>query len=700
MWCDERVTTAQAATDDATSARLALFRGRPRWAIGTLIGILIVAGLLYSWNIGFVGFSPYYAASAVSMARNPLALVTGAMNPSALITLDKLSGAFVPQAIAARVFGVHAWALALPQVFEGLVTVLAAWGIGVRWRGPVIGILAAAGTAFTPMLAAMFGRPMEDGLLTMASVLAVLAAQRAAIGGRGRWMVVAAFWVGVAFQAKMLQAWFMVPAVLLVYLLGASGAWRRRLLVAAGAAVATIAFSVSWITFIQLLPHGIRPYADGTTDGNFFTMVFGYNGIDRAIPGLWPDAVPQLDSTRSFGSNVWLDLQHSPIKMFLPGLTSQIGWLYPAALAGAAIEIVLLVPRLRRRLPTRLIERSPRDRVDIGMLVALSVWIFMTALAFAHGWVPHATYYAPIAVPLALLAAVAGVDSLAWWRERMPRWRWVAPALVVATAAWQVVIAVTGAEAARFAAIPFALVGLAAAAVLAVLGGPAAGHPGRRAALRRTALPAIALLVAIGLAPVAWSSMVIFPGLGGSAADAWAGPRPIGVYGTVKTNTLGVPVATAVAATNATRKPTFRIRPPFEVVHTPRLDPAQRQLVDYTVAHVGKKHLLFATDNVAVATTIIIESRYDVLPMSGFSTMTPFPTLAGLQTYLRDGTIRYVLLDDPGVPHRPNPVMATVRRWVRATCTPVLHGEFRSGQTQTQTLYDCRVADQRGVLGT
>jgi 4-amino-4-deoxy-L-arabinose transferase-like glycosyltransferase len=48
----------------------------------------------------------------------------GAFDPKATITIDKLARAFLPAALSARIFGFHAWSLALPQVIEGVVSVL------------------------------------------------------------------------------------------------------------------------------------------------------------------------------------------------------------------------------------------------------------------------------------------------------------------------------------------------------------------------------------------------------------------------------------------------------------------------------------------------------------------------------------------------------------------------------------------------
>ena len=69
----------------------------------------------------------------------------------------------------------------------------------------------------------MFGHSMEDGALTMCLVLAADSWQRAVMEGRLRSLCWAGVWVGLGFQAKMLQAWIILPALGLGYLLAAPG---------------------------------------------------------------------------------------------------------------------------------------------------------------------------------------------------------------------------------------------------------------------------------------------------------------------------------------------------------------------------------------------------------------------------------------------------------------------------------------------
>ncbi|MFJ9150250.1 ArnT family glycosyltransferase [Streptomyces sp. NPDC102270] len=157
---------------------------QPRWARPALQAVAALAALLYSWNITTSGYAPFYAVAARSMSESWKAFFYGALDPGATLTIDKLAGFRWPHALSARVFGFHAWSLTLPQVVEGVVTVLITYRVVRRWSGPVPGLLAAGIMTLIPVLASMFGHSMEDGALTMCLVLAADACQRAVLGAR------------------------------------------------------------------------------------------------------------------------------------------------------------------------------------------------------------------------------------------------------------------------------------------------------------------------------------------------------------------------------------------------------------------------------------------------------------------------------------------------------------------------------------
>lgn len=255
--------------------------GQPGWARPALLAVAAVAAVLYSWNITSSGYAYYYSDTVKAMSVSWRALLFGAADPGATVTPDKIAGAFVPQALSARLFGFHAWSVTLPQCVEGVVCVLVLYRVVRRWSGPAAGLAAAGLFACTPVAASMFGHAMEDGALVCCLVLAVDRYQYAVEHGRLRSLAFAGVWIGLGFQAKMLQAWMVLPALALGYLLCAPGRLRRRVWQTAVAGVVCLAVSLSWVVMMTVVPAADRPYVDGSTNNSAVAMVFGYNGLGR-----------------------------------------------------------------------------------------------------------------------------------------------------------------------------------------------------------------------------------------------------------------------------------------------------------------------------------------------------------------------------------------------------------------------------------
>src|SRR5215468_8398698 len=104
-------------------------QGQPPWARPALLGIAVMAAVLYAWHITTSGYALFYSVAVKSMSVSWKAFFYGALDPGATVTIDKLAGSFAPQALSARIFGYHQWSLTLPQVIEGVVAVLAMYRI-------------------------------------------------------------------------------------------------------------------------------------------------------------------------------------------------------------------------------------------------------------------------------------------------------------------------------------------------------------------------------------------------------------------------------------------------------------------------------------------------------------------------------------------------------------------------------------------
>ncbi|WP_199829106.1 ArnT family glycosyltransferase [Streptomyces rimosus] len=490
--------------------------GQPPWARPALLVIAALAGLLYAWNITSSGLAPFYSTAARSMAESWKAFLFTAFDPGATVTLDKIGGFLWPQALSARLFGFHDWALTLPQCVEGVVCVLVMYRVVRRWQGAAAGLLAAGLFTLTPVAASMFGHAIPDASLIMCLVLAVDQYQRAVRGGRLGALVLAGVWVGLGFQAKMMQAWLIVPALAVGYLLAAPVTLRRRLGHLLTAGVVMGAVSLSWVLLMTFTPKDVRPQVGGSSGDSAFSMVFDYNGFGRfgqsgngatfSTDGTAKSGGGGAAQSAGRGGIVASDPENNPAhKLVGERLVRQIGWLYPPALLGLAFGLF----RSRGRPRT--------DRTRAGY-VMWGTWLLTTAAVLCVVPVPHTAYVAGLAPALAALSAAGAVAM--WRAHRADRGsraaRLALPVTVAAQAAWAGYLAAGQADFAPWLTPLVAAAGLLGVAALVL----------RLRAHRRPlgALALAAACLATLAAPATWSLSVLDKRYGGSSFDAHAGP--------------------------------------------------------------------------------------------------------------------------------------------------------------------------------
>jgi len=604
---------------------------QPPWARPALLAVAALAAVLYLWDLADSRFHGYYSMAVRSMTGSWSDFLFGSVDPSGSVTIDKVPGFLWPQALSALVFGFHPWALMLPQAVEGVVSVLVLYRVVRRWAGPVAGLVAAIVFTLTPITAVMFGHSlMEDPALTMCLILAADAWQRAVDTGRLRWLVLAGVWVGVGFQAKMLQAWAVLPAFAVGYLAVAPVPPRTRLRHLATAGAATLAVSAVWLAIVTLTPATHRPYIDGSTNNSGYAMVLGYNGLGRFgihLPGALaaqastgPAPVPpQLAQLLPHtGSGGW-------DKLFDGYLGSQAGWLYPLALVALVVG---------------LIEWGPAR----GGYLMWGTWLVATGVAFSAGQVAHATYLAALAAPVAALTG-AGLTML-WRRYRAGgAWAWLLPAVVVAEVAWAVYLAE------RYPSflpwLLFVTLGLAVAGA----GGLAAGRRWPRYAVLGLAAGIAAMLAY----PAAWSLSTLDSRYAGSMLETAAGPA-----GQVDSGPRPAWLPTGFGAP------------------TGSLNAEQQRVVDFVTAHRDGARYLFATDTWSTAAPYVLATGQPVLPMGGFTGEIPVPTLDQFRDLLGTGQLRYVLLSTRGFSvlsllggSAQGTEAGAIAGWVREHCQPV-----------------------------
>jgi 4-amino-4-deoxy-L-arabinose transferase-like glycosyltransferase len=601
-----------------------------------LTAIAALAGLLYAWAIRQDTLEYYYAAADRSMSMSWHNFIFGAFDPAGTITVDKLPGALWLQALSVRAFGLHTWAIILPQVIEGILAVLVLYRAVTRLAGPAAGLVAALVLAVSPATVALDRENISDSLLILLLVLAADAVSGGIAGrpagdagrdttpdasdpdgpssgtvgtvgtaGTGRtlgWLILAGLWVGLAFQAKEIEAWMVLPALGLAYLLSGPGSLVRRAGRLAVAGVVLALVSVSWMTAVSLVPAADRPYVDGSHDNSVFAQVFSYNGFGR-----FGNQTPVQVRAEQLDPGAALPVPVPAADRLLRGsLGRDTGWLIPAAAAVALWGIAS-----RRRQP----RGDPLRACFIlwgGVLVTFFV-VFSVVTALQ----PY--YTAALSPPTAAIigAGVAAARS----RERAPVSQTIGLAVIVA----------------------------GTTAYAAWLVSSAARAPG-------WLVPAI---IAVGIA----ATGVILWSLAGRRSVPFAAALVAGL--------VAVSLAPAVASVSLAAHHQGAFDTPFESARA-------QETVAILTGEQGVVIIRAAIPNwqsIGLPSLIIYDTGLEALPIGGYDGTTPSPTLAQLQADIRHGLFHLVWIGSATDPRL---------RWITANCLQL-----------AKHYYDCVPTDVR-----
>src|SRR5579863_5899498 len=383
---------------------------QPAWARPALLAIAAAAAVAYGWGMAGASVESFYGAAARSMSQSWHDFFFAAFDPAGTVTVDKLPGALWVQALSLRFFGFHIWALVLPQVVEGVLTILVLYRAVRRLAGPVAGLAAAAVLAVTPITLLLSRGNVSDSLLILLLVLAADATSAALLTGSLRRLLLAGVWVGLAFQAKMIQAWLALPALAAAYLLAAPAArLRTRCAHVVLAGLVTAVVSLSWMTAVSLVPSQSRPYVDGSRNDSVYTQVFDYNGLAR-LTGHWatlagpvsPIVVTAVESGRSLTAQTF-GIRPSWHRLLAGPFAADGGWLLPAAVAGA-LGVLISRRRQGRRDPLR------------AAVVLWGGWWLVLAVFFSVGTYLNSYYVAALIPAVAALCGtgVAACGPAPW----------------------------------------------------------------------------------------------------------------------------------------------------------------------------------------------------------------------------------------------------------------------------------------------
>jgi 4-amino-4-deoxy-L-arabinose transferase-like glycosyltransferase len=698
----------------------------PPWHRLALAAILVLSAFLNLYDLTGEGYSNTYYAAAVKNMLTSWSNFFFVSFDSGFVSVDKPPLGLWIQAASAYVFGFNGLSLLLPQAIAGILCVALLYHLVRRTFGPLAGLLSALALAVTPIIVATSRNNTMDMLVVLAVLLAAWAFIVAAEKGSLRLLLVGAIVMGLGFNTKTLEAFLVLPAFYLLYLLAARTTWWRRFVHLGLATAVLIAVSLSWALAVDLTPADQRPYVGGSQNDSALNLAFGYNGIERLIgqdrgPGGPPGggvlaagkATQQAPSQSDFQGEpggggpggrgepggVGENGEPGPLRLLDQQLAGQIGWLLPLAVVG----LLVAGSRERPRLPLN-------DRQ--ATLVMWGTWLFTAAAYFSVSGYGHRHYLVMLAPAV---AALVGIGATALWKDYRSRgWRgWLLPLMLVGMAAVQAYILFDYPVWRAWLIPAVAALCLVAAGVLTLL------RLRAPSGIRTYALgAATAGILALLLAPAAWAAYTTLS-QGGFGALPAGGPRP----------------AQAEGGPGGPGGP-----PGGPGGGSPRGGPggpggeADPALIEYLQANKGDAEYLVATNDSHGADSIILNTDERVITLGGFMGRDPAVTPEELTSLVNKGAVRFFLAPDRermqermqermaeeeassgddasegepgGAPQGPPPggppgMDNEAVSWVQDNCEQVPQEEWQSPETEEQgggsprgpgrdqALYDC-----------
>ncbi|GAC1558609.1 MAG: glycosyltransferase family 39 protein [Ktedonobacteraceae bacterium] len=677
------------------------------WSRIALGGVLILSIFMDFFQLGQGGYGNlYYAAGVRSMTDNLHNFFFVSFDPGGFVTIDKPALGFWLQTISAKVFGFTPFSIFFPQALAGVLAVVLLYYLVRRHFGVIAALVAALALAVSPISVVTNRNNTIDSTLALALLLAAWAVIHAAETGKLRWLLLSGVFVGLGFNIKMAEAYLVVPALVMTYLLCAPRTFWIRIWHLALFTVVFFVLSISWLLVVDLTPASQRPYVGSTQTNSEISLAFGYNGLNRlhiggrntgfggnrrtvgadttrngqagASNGNTPNRTQQLQA----GTPVAFESGAPGLfRLFSVSLGGQIAWLLPFALLGIAALA------WQKRLDLQ------KDRQQLG-LILWGFWLMTMAVFFTLYGSFHQYYMTEMAPGL---SALVGIGLVMMWKDyRSTGWRgWLLPLALVVT---------TGAQIYMLTSYPTwstwmsPLIGiLTALTVLALIMLRVKPQLNLSASTMRIAGLVISIgMFALLLAPTVWSGYSVIRNTESSAPAA--GPTAQGNGQGARSIRTGQSAVAGLARV-------------FGFDGSAQTDAA---LISYLEAHQGNTKFLVAVPSSNAGASIILATNKPVMAMGGFSGGDPILTVNGLQTLINNGTVRYFLISSPQaaqdlideLPEQYREVLSgrggrgfgqqsALSTWVSTHCNAVPASDWSStGRASAggNQLYDCAAA--------
>lgn len=252
------------------------------WYLFTLALIAVLSFGLNFYAISEIGFgNAYYAAAIKSMSQSFHNFFYVSFDPAGMVSVDKPPLALWIQTIFVLIFGFHGWAMLLPQALAGTGSCIMMYVLTSKHFGRPAGLISALVVALTPAVVVVSRNNTMDMQLVFFLLVATWFLFKAIEKTKSWYVFLCALFMGLAFNVKMLQAFMILPAIVLVYLIFSKKKVLKRIINAVVSLVILVVVSFAWVIAVDLTPTSKRPYVDSSTNNTVMELIIGHNGMER-----------------------------------------------------------------------------------------------------------------------------------------------------------------------------------------------------------------------------------------------------------------------------------------------------------------------------------------------------------------------------------------------------------------------------------
>lgn len=625
--------------------------------------ILVIALVLYGYGTWKTGSAnDFYTSAITSMTQNFKNFWYASFDPAGYITVDKPPVALWFMAISAKIFGVSNFSVVLPSVLFGVGSVYLMYRLIKPKFGKNAGRIAAFVMTITPIVVADSRTNNMDATLVYFLLLSLWMLQKAVDKNNIYWLMGSFALIGFSFNIKMLQAFMIVPAMLLFYWIASKNNWKKKAMHTVLAIISLLVLTLAWPLSVDMTSANNRPYEGGSEHNSVMELAFGYNGTQRLLGqttgtggtfkgmgnqnsksknnqannnqptppnmsknnqqkghmkmpgGNKPAGMKNGGAPGGGGGSIFNIGTAGPLRLFQSALGPQISWLLPFAIIGMLASYIVYADPRRKWYQTT--EKQKQIVLWTGWLVLVGG--FFSVASFFHPY--YTIMLAPAIAALSGIGLMGMLKALKVFNRKNIRFYFLPLAIAVTAMlqAWYV------SSYYSWLTILILIIGIAASLGIIFI---------RSKKIMKNVI--IAGLITIAIAPSFWSMTPTIAKT--SDAIPSAGPDLLNSHG----NQGGIGNGS---------------------VNT--------KLLKYLQKNQGNAKYLFATADSGTAAPYIIKTKKAVMAMGGFNGTDPAMTLSKFKQLVKSGQVKYYL--DGGKSGATN---SSIVNWIKK------HGKKVSAKT-------------------